>query len=324
MQKFKPNNNKNNQLSTNNAKNNLQANNKAKIKKKKNTQSKPHPAINPYLLTLLKPELNISARIPGSFGVSTVAIHREQTFNISTDAGGDYGFWYNPQFLADNTGSATNSTFISATAYFPSAVSTGVSLVNGQNLAVGEISHYRLVSACLEMKPSSNVLQNSGQMAVSIDRGVNMGPINPVAAPAGNSEIPQVAHVRQAQHHSIANINKGESVRACWYPSKLKDFDWIQVNNAASTIATDVGYVINGYIQGATVNGVLGAVSFNINIYTNYEVLPNTGTGWYGTGLPCQSTENPAVLAAKFKATPNAITQVISTNGVINNNNKLY
>jgi len=269
--------------------------------------------LNQYLHTLLRPELNISARIPGSFGVSTVAIHREQTFNISTDTGGDYGFWYNPQFLADNTASATASTFMSSTIYNPTATSTGKTLVNGQNLAVGEISHYRLVSACLELKPSSNLLQNSGQMAVSIDRGTNMGPINPVSAAAPNSEIPFVAHVRQAQHHSVANINKGESVRACWYPSKLKDFDWIAVNGVSSSIATDVGYVINGYIQGATVNGTLGAVSFNVNIYTNYEVLPVTGTGWYGTGQTCPSEQNPAIIAAKFKNIPNSITQVISS-----------
>lgn len=276
-----------------------------------------------YKVALLCPELNIKAQVPRMVPEATVPIHRSMTVPIATNASGNMGWSWAPQLLMDNTAGVngttlalsgcTNSVSTTAGVY---SLTAGASTSIGQSLNYsiisGTIKAFRLVSACIEVEPLGNVLQNSGIMSVGVFEHITASKVDPASAAVTDGTIPITSNLRNQKYHAVGNINRGEKVRAIWMPNETDDFHFYPINECQYSVSNKANTtVLAGTIIGTTQNGTPGSTSFNLNVHMNFEVIPAAGTNQSGQEELCMEDANPHDVIREVKSIPGAVARIV-------------
>jgi len=281
---------------------------------------------NLYRETLLRPEYAQGARAPGTYGQSTATLHRHLTVPISTNASGQCGFAFVPQALIDNStnfsvfyasGFNTGNTGIAAGVYTTNnSATTFIQIPVSYSVSGSTVQSWRLVSASMQVRPATNLLNNSGQIYLGTASISGLIPTaNNVAAyssPSLSAAIIPNA-IENLPYNCLAHINANEYARAVWVPSVPDDFNMYPMNGSVGTIDPDMpALVFVGSIIGTTVNGTPAATPFNVEIYLNYELMPTPGTSMSGSEQPTPDiTTVPATIVAQVRAVKTNLAQTI-------------
>jgi len=284
----------------------------------------PRARLSGYKASLLYPEINMAAQVPNMVPCPTVPLHREVMIQIATNAQGNMGWSWSPQLLSDNTAKltgttltlsgCTNSTLVTAGTYSLTGSSTSIGQVVSCGIIADTIKAYRLVSACVEIEPLGNVLQNSGYMAVGVVENINVTRIDPTVAAATDLTIPLTSNLKNQKYHAVANINRGEKVRCIWLPNEIDDFEFYKTNEGQYANANSANTsTIAGTIIGTTNNGTPASTVFNMKISLNYECIPVAGTNQSGQETMSRENSSPHAVIREIRLQPERIAACIKS-----------
>jgi len=267
-----------------------------------------------YQFNLLNPEKALNMKVPNMFGQATVSLRRHQTVTIKTSSSGDCGFVILPQCLYDNTQAALKSVFFGsgwtnnatvAGVYNPITGSTGITIPTKYAVTPADLTHFRLTGASLKISPASNILNNSGQMGLSlVPLSATTAVTYATAAVAYDLlDNTAISAVENARFSAIAQINKGQSLRSIWVPNDNCDFEMMPINSSMGAVnLSDTTYAWAGYITGTTVSGAPASTTFNAEITTHYEALPTSSSTMTGMERVCLEKESASDVISRIKA----------------------
>jgi len=303
---------------------------KKKIKnKKKNKKTSFNPSLKDslYLRSLVTPEVPLQAKVPSMFGRATISLHRHITVPISTNSSGNCGFCFLPQYLTDSTlgysgfyasGFNTGNTGVTAGTYTTTGINTQtyITIPVSYSVTAGSIQNWILVSASIQVRPATNLLNNSGfiYLGVASYIGLIESPTSSAAAVVDNfvgGIIPST--IENLRYNTVASINRGEIPRAIWLPTKPNDFDNTPINDSPVDLGNaDALDVFVCSITGTSVGGTATATPFNVEIYLNYEIAPVPGSTLSGMEFPSPDNGlNPQTIVSLVRQDPRRITQII-------------
>jgi len=279
-----------------------------------------------YHQALLYPELSQPTRVPGILSEPTVLFKRTVVVPLKTNGNGQLGFIFLPQALYDNTLTSNgNSVFqvsgmnngsVTST-YTNSSTSTYCTLPFTYSITPDTVTSFRLVACSLKIVPTSNLLNNSGSIGISVVPAVlttytALQTTNPWPLGGSGANLTNIVAVNSACYHSIASINASEQARAIWLPNALCDFENIPMNGTTySNNASETTTVIAGYITGTTVANVAGSTTFNAEINLIYELVPFAGGSFMDMERACGDTQPPTPIVKQIRENKGNVTQVI-------------
>jgi len=282
---------------------------------KKITNKKTNNVIAPiYKLSLLYPELKLNAKIPSMFSLNVIPYHREIILSPTTDANGNGGIMFCPQFLNDSTDQLTRSQCL----YTGMTNSDGIAAgVYGNSYIAQKINHtlqattafsYRLVSCSMTVRTNTALANNSGVITFGVANCKAYPVVNPATA-AANTDIALFlaqTNILQYPISDMAYLSKGDGARMIWLPNDSCDYEMVPTNTAYSTYnANDTLSYFIVRVEGCS--GLTGPVQtqLTIKINANWEIIPVQGTNWAGSESYCRETSDPQRILREIKSNKN-------------------
>jgi hypothetical protein len=251
--------------------------------------------LNPYLETLLCPELNNGARVPGAFDKRSAYLHRHITLPMKTDSSGNAAIVFQPYAIYDNSITSTNSAiFVSgvnngtaAGVYTPLASgSTFVSMPITYQITQNTISNFRIVSVSATIRPTTNLLNLSGVAYACINNLTNAATLAySGAATTVNSDITAsvvISNIENAVNSCMASFNTGEYPRLIYLPEDETDmfFYGLDVAGPGNVVTKEQFFVFA--IQNLVSSTGSGSIPFQLDIYYNMELIAYPGSTLIG------------------------------------------
>ncbi len=241
-----------------------------------------------YLNALLKPEYSKGSKIPSTIPVPTSSFQLHNSITVAPNASGNAAIMFNPFYLA---ASGTNSTLYVNN----NAALTGQASSNFFTAAsIGQVipavyNEYRLVSASIVVKYIGrlDIVQGVIGGAIVFDQNVNdiaSGTVNANLAKYGDFNLAMDSFYTQENY----TLN---GLRELYFPL---DPTFEQYYNI-TTSKTGFSFLI--YIQ----DGVPSSLNYKIDIYCNYECLPDaTFLNYIPTSLGDRGSQMQKEEAIKF------------------------
>jgi hypothetical protein len=235
-----------------------------------------HLAKSEYAKSLVFPECTHGARVPGK-GDATIPIRRKFTYNLITNALGCAGIVWFPPCLSDNTSNLSNFYVNTGATYDGQAVigATGpVAISTPQNITVGSVGQYRLVSASMHIIPQSSVLNQAGTIHGTMLKTPLQGPTGVGSVYAANQGITLLPNFQNSLYYNAASVSSMEGLRQIWLPNDECFLEFANVNfNIAILENSDIQ--CNALV--ADIVGTAANAPFRVDLYWNFEITaPST------------------------------------------------
>lgn len=260
-----------------------------------------------YLRSLFYPELmaNTENFIPRFFLGSTIPFNLHLTISITTNALGNFMGMIDPFNLLDNSLSSTNTTlFINKSAGYAGADPgnftnlLGVALGSFQT-PINTVASFRLVSSCLYIVSGAALLNRSGKIGGAIVPMLETSNVingNPYANTNVPTAIQAFTAIESFPNYAESNVSSDKpTLRLCWYPANLHDYDFYALDSpddpSGSFNDQSNSFVFYGSSLGAS-------VAVNLELYLNYEILPQINSTAFRFAKNFISLEDPIIAKA--------------------------
>jgi hypothetical protein len=281
-----------------------------------------------YMLSLMNPEINMFAKAPSNYGNLSIPLHRKISLQVNTNSSGNLGIVYQPFNLLDNTTSAVDGTLAlsgysvtggaTAGVYNPVTASSTFTFNNfSQQVTAGTVASYRLVSACITIKPANNMLNLSGLIIGGFNQGyqINNNAItttataNPTVKSGSTSDAQTnvlTAAINDFDYFAQADMSLGEYFRSIWVPTDVHDYQFYPINDQD-------GQEILNQTEGTWYISVINCLNSGnatplcIVIYQNFEVTPVGGSTISGMSTPNDVSGDASKIVTTLKKQPGAI-----------------
>lgn len=232
-----------------------------------------------YLKTLLYPE-NECGKIPSRFPVPSTKVHEHLTYNITTNASGNYAFTYNPFRAGDQSSSASSSFFLNTNAALSGSSTSGFfgSTDIGQNAMPSNMyTMYRLVSAAITINYVGRMDIVSGTIggAIGLNKYCDQQLLAGSVADFGSSLYGNFNLIDDAYYGQRTQSVNG--LRMIYFPL---DEAFLQFRNLDST---QTGFYFVSYGAGLPINSPCIRLDFHLNfeftVHPSYNNYISTAPG---------------------------------------------
>jgi len=229
-----------------------------------------------YARAVVIPEYAKGAKIPSIFPQPTASLHKHITVPIVTNASGKAAILWNPFFLSDTSYNRTQLLLDNA---------VGLDLINSElvsgytaiktdfGIPINIINTYRLVSASMTIVPQMSIQTAQGSIGGGVYQiGSDLSAAGYVAASTGIFVLPQMtvaANIDNLLYFKKANLTALESIRHIYFPLD-PSYEIYVKGNSSHGINDPTDFVFAYYITGAP-----ASANFNLELYVNYEYIPN-------------------------------------------------
>jgi len=271
---------------------------------------------------LLYPELapSLKSFIPTYFSGASIPFSIHITKQITTNASGNFVAWYDPYTLLDNTYSGSFSSFFlnNASTYTgadPGAFTNFISTsIGSYQTTVLSASQYRLVSSCIYTVLESSVLNKQGKFGGAVAVLPQQGPdsIGSALTPLGSlpTSVQSSTVIAGLPYYTEVQVNTTESVmRLVWYPANLHDYDYYPINDNAGENYGSLGEMSTVFLFYGL--GLGNAVTVNIELYLNFEIIPQIGSSTWRFVDNYMSFEDPLKIKGNFLSVPTNVARPV-------------
>jgi len=246
-----------------------------------------------YFNGLMNPESVYNLKVPGKAD-STIALRRKVTVGTVAGTLGALGIVWQPNYLSDNT-NATSTLFIDNNTSFDGILTTGLTLplavVPSLSVTAGAVAQYRLVSACMHVIPQSSVLNQAGTIhgsLVKISQQQMRGSGNAMDNVQNAANIVLIPNYESSPYYQAASVSAMQGLRVVWVPNDPCLLEFCDINE---NMFVQDGASQNANTIVATVVGAAPGAPFRIDLYYNYEVVPQPGSILQGMETMCPYNE---------------------------------
>jgi len=251
-----------------------------------------------YIEALIHPEVSKGAKIPSSIPIPSSSFQLRSSTIVTTNATGNAAIFFNPNFLSSAAG--VNSTLFvnnnvgltgSASNNFFTATNIGQSIPN-------VYSQYRVVSATMVVKYFGRLDIVQGVIGGSVIFDPN---VTDVAAATVNANLAKYGDFNLAMDAYYTQENMAlQGLRTLYFPLDVtyEKYENIGVSHG--------GFGMFCYIY----NGVPSSPSYKVDVYVNYECLPDSAFLNYIPTSPCDKghgTKEEAIRKVQSKPITDAL-----------------
>lgn len=291
--------------------------NMAKTLKKINKQTKPNKFKKNKTLKLLakehdrlpvsydfairNPEYAQGAKVPRQMSKETVALSRHLTITTAANVLGKLAILWSPFFLHDDAQLATTLMINNTATYDGVSVfgSGHMGIATPFQLPAGNVSAYRLVSACIHIVPQIPLTTSTGKIGGAVS-DLLISQINTGVTTANYNNAATISAIEALRPYAESDICIPESLRLVWTPYDVNDLAMYDINENLGYGATAVREnVVMAYVTGAP-----ASASFNIELFYNFEVTPIPGSILSGMGTFCADNTDPVAVLTAIKSNP--------------------
>jgi hypothetical protein len=265
---------------------------------------------NDYLDSLIRPEITKGSKIPTTIPVPSSSFQLHSSATFSPNSLGHAAIVFNPFFLSSNTSVNPPSTmYLNNNAALTGGASSNFFLA----LDIGQVipavyNEYRLVSASVVIRYIGrlDIVQGVIGGAIVFDNNVSNTAVDGVTV---NAAIAKYGNFNLAQDSYYFQENMTlNGIRELYFPLDTTYEQYRQMSTTINDPKTGFAFVI--YLQDGVYQ--LGAPNYKVDIYCNYECLPDATFLNY---IPTQ-TSTPQSETNKGEAIRNVQLNAI-TNGEI-------